>query len=178
MKHPRLLFLGLALLLIAVAVGGTQIWTSKKNSVAEAQQTTPEPGTLAYLAQQAQANGSTYVEIPAPIEIHEEFTNLDDVFSRYNLIVADLVEKRTYDDATADYMYTWYKFRIVEVLNPQAVTQCPACPNPPAPPPGMLPLQQNEFLAVSYFGSAVVNGVQMLSYEPFVTDFQTSYLRP
>ena len=163
----------LTIILISV-MGLVGAFWMKKRAVVEAQQSNFEPGTLAAMAQQAIANGQTFVVLVPPTALPEEFANLDDVFTKYNLVVADLVTKQTIGDPAADYLFTWYKFRLVQKLNPQISNNCSACPRPPNPPGSLLPLQQGEFLVVSYHGSTNVSGVDFFGSDDFA-DFQMQF---
>lgn len=170
--HKRYWMLAIILISVVGLLGGV-FWMNKR-AVVEAQQSNFEPGTLGAMAQQAIANGQTYVVLLPPIAFPEEFENLDEVFTKYNLVVADLVTKQTFGDPAADYVFTWYKFRLVQNLNPQVSNNCSACPTPPNPPSSLLPLQQGEFLVVSYHGMANVSGVDFLGSDDFA-DFQIEF---
>lgn len=160
--------------ILTVASIGAFLWLNKRG-VVEAQQSSAEPGTLAAMAEQATANGQTYVVLLPPIvSPDEDLQTLDDIFTKYNVVIADLVSKYTIGDPAADYIFTWYKFRLVQNLNPQVTNPCSACPTPPEPPSTVLPLQQNEFLVVSYHGSARVDNVDFLGTDHFA-EFQLQF---
>jgi hypothetical protein len=171
--RKRYWLLAIILISTGAAVSGL-VWLNKRG-VVEAQQSGAEPGTLAAMAQQAIAAGEPVVVLLPPTVSHDEdLITLDDIFIKYNLVLADLVSKQVVADPSADYVFTWYKFRLVQNLNPQVTNTCSTCPEPPQPPSSLLSLQPGEFLVVSLHGSATINGVNFLGSDHF-TEFQLQY---
>lgn len=155
-----------------ISVASVFLWMNKRG-VVEAQQSGVELGTLAAMAQAAIANGETFVVLLPPTPFpNEELATLNDIFARYNLVIADLVSKQTVGDPASDFVFTWYKFRLIQNLNTQVSNTCSTCPTPPQPPSGLLPLQSGEFVVVSYHGMARISGIDFLGSDHFA-DFQT-----
>ena len=128
-------------------------------------------GRIALEVKSAKSHGQNNVELLAPIGTPTGILTVDDVLNHYSVVVAELVGKRV--GADADNVYTWYKFRISELLAEQ--------PNNPLEaftdrvPLDLLPLQAEELLIVRHGGKIVVDGVTVTETSRDDLSFDTAH---
>jgi hypothetical protein len=119
----------------------------------------------------AKNKGKDSVTIPTALMLDHAGSE-DDVhmsLSYFNYVLAELIEQRSdLSAATNVDITTWCKFRILDTFS-----QSPKTLNIDiAPPQGMSPPNQDEFLIQMYGGSAVIDGVKVNVTDPSFPPFQ------
>jgi len=136
----------------------------------------PIKGRLQWFAKEAKNEGRQKVTIPAPITEYAGSAatiSLDEASSSSTVVVAHLVEKRSYQE-DGNNVVTWNKFMIDEVFTEAKELPCPAC-LPPNPPAEMLPLQSGEFLIPKSGGRMTVDGVEIEQLDFRFPEFYQSH---
>jgi hypothetical protein len=123
----------------------------------------PENGSLRWRVQEAKRRG----ERQDGIFIHNcgtVLTNpqeaLKDALSNFAVIVAEPIEKKSYEGKY--YVKTWYRFRIIETLNPRPLAHCPGCINSSDPPSDLPPVGNDEILILQSGGTIMIDGVEVI----------------
>ncbi len=123
----------------------------------------PEDGSLRWRVQEAKRKG----ERQDGIFIHNcgtVLTNpqeaLTDALSNFAVIVAEPIEKKSYEGK--DYVNTWYRFRIIETLNPRPLAPCPGCISSFDPPSDLPPVGNDEILILQSGGTMIIDGVEVI----------------
>src|SRR5262245_18225599 len=131
----------------------------------------PEYGSLRWNIQEAKRRGERQLE-RITIGCGSEFSNprepLKEALSYFAVIVAEPIEKKTYADK--DKVVTWYRFRIIETLNPRPLALCPGCNDSFDPPGDLLPIGNDEILIIQNGGTIIIDGVKVIdhySYQPY-----------
>jgi hypothetical protein len=110
--------------------------------------------TLKGRVREAKARGQNTLELNI-LACGWDIGSLREALSRDTVVVADLVEKRTYDDTYG--LYTWYKFKTRETLvehpRPRTFFEFESGPS------DMLPIAEDEFLIREPNGQMVIDGV-------------------
>lgn len=124
--------------------------------------------------QQARASGRNEINSAVNVEF-DDVDSLDEAISRYTVIVAEPIARRSYvvDDL---FLETWYKFRVSETLSQRTPYRCPEC-TPAAvtdPPADMLPLNPNEILIHTAGGEVTIDGVSITETVADLPAFMTS----
>jgi hypothetical protein len=136
------------------------------------QQDPPIKGQLKWYANRAKNEGRQKVVIPAPMSEYAGSANSNDLEQTLHTstaVVAHLIDKRTYQ-LTENYLVTWNKFRIDEVISEAKTLPCPACGDSTLPQ-GMLPLQSGEFLVSTNSGKMVVDDIEIEQVENGFPEF-------
>lgn len=169
--------LGMLALILLVAVGVFSI-KSAAIKAKRAPQITAEQGTLAWYAQQAQAQGATGYQFNAGEVEYSQPNGWDDVLTNYSLVRGQFLTAKSYPALQNRSIITWYKFRIDETLSQKPILSCAGCPSIPTPPAEMLPIQANEVLVSKLGGTLDYNGVTLVARETSFPDFlfSTNYL--
>jgi hypothetical protein len=123
----------------------------------------PEDGSLRWRVQEAKRKGERQVGIFA-INCGTVLTNpqeaLKDALSYYAVIVAEPIEKKSYEGK--DYVNTWYRFRIIETLNPRPLAPCPDCINTFDLQSDLPPVGNDEMLLLQLGGRKIIDGVEVI----------------
>ena len=126
----------------------------------------PEYGSLRWRVQEAKRNGERQVELITISCGGREFRNpqeaLKEALSYYAVIVAEPIEKKSYADK--DHVLTWYRFKIIETLNPRPLAPCPDCIGSFDPPSDMLPIGNDEILILQGGGTITIDGVKVIHH--------------
>lgn len=176
----KLILTALLIMLIVVAGGlnlKNAITVKKQFQEAEGSEKA-EKNTLKWYAAKAKREDTNSVVIPAPLVEHlGAGDNPEFVLANYSIVIARPVESKTIavDDDKA--IATWYKFKSLE-----SIKERPPIPNLPAPtvtpPQELLPLDDDNFLIITYGGTINVDGtnVHMLNSEIPPFDKNRRYL--
>ena len=121
---------------------------------------TAEAGTLKRTIQDAKARGENKVEIQV-LACGSYIGNLQQALSRDTIVLADLLEKKTYADTYG--LRTWYRLKIKETLVEHAPPHLAYSPFPTAPS-DMLPIAEDEFLIVEANGWMEIDGVTVIQH--------------
>jgi hypothetical protein len=164
MKH---LILRLAVALLTFAIGtaasvGSKAYQRFMNSSEReklaARDQQAEYGSLKWHVQQAKARGEKEF-VTGVLACGTEVSTLNQALSTYSVVVAQLIEKRTYAEKYG--LQAWYKFRVLETLSYK--------PLPPysrwssyVPLPSDLPVGADEILMQGGDGSIVIDGVTVI----------------
>jgi hypothetical protein len=158
---------GVAVITCAIGIGA--YWVSSfrtpKNTPSTPQQPPPQvsyesadPGTLRASILEAKARGEKTVEIGV-IGCGWDIGRLRTALSLNTVVLAELVDKKTYADTWG--LHTWYRFKIKESL----------VENPPprrsnwmftGAPSDMLPIAEDEFLIQGSNGRLEIDGVTVI----------------
>jgi len=124
----------------------------------------PEEGSLRWDVQEAKRKGERQLEI-ITISCGTQLSNpqkaLKEALSYFAVIVAEPIEKKSY--AEEDAVVTWYRFRIIETLNPRPLA-CPGCSDSFDPPGDMLPIGNDEILILQGGGTIIIDGVKVVHH--------------
>ena len=147
-------------LLILVLFGAAVILIGLIHTASTVQkQHPPYKDRLKWYAKQAKSEGRNKITIPADVVEYlgsAGTITAEQAFASSSVVIAHLVAKESY--ARNDYVLTWNKFVIDEVLSEATELPCKDC-GPSAPPSSFLPLQSGEFLIAKRGGSVAVDGV-------------------
>lgn len=147
----------------------------KKSLLVSAFQQQAEPGSLEWLAQDAQANGLQEVTIPTLFWDKEAVGGFDDATAKYTVVVAQPVKAQSYAwIPEAQTIGTWYKFQILETLSSKPLLQCAECPPTQDAPSEMQPLNAGEMAVSKFGGTLVINGIPIHSVDGDFPDFVVS----
>jgi hypothetical protein len=159
---PRFSLALLALLL----VGLVTIWLARSRvtagistmPAAEAQASSPDPGSLRWYAQKAFAAGDTNFQLILSPRTPRA-SDLNQAISNYSIVVGQLITQKSVWYDPPDAIYTWYKFSVSETLTQKPYTPCASCTFTPTPPADLLPLQAGQILLPLPGGSAMIDNV-------------------
>ena len=99
----------------------------------------------------------------------EDPEELDQILSRYTIIVGEMITERIYV-GEHERISSWCRFRVVDMI-----TQAP--PHSFASrtiPTDLLPIAENEFIIPREGGSVTIDGVEIVQHELAVIEFQRS----
>jgi hypothetical protein len=131
------------------------------------------PGSLEALAQDCAANGIQSTNINTMLWEYEGIGGLDDVLSKYSVIVAHPVSSTSYIwNSELQIIGSWYKFAVTESLSQRPHIACDTCGTDP--PASLLPLSTGQLLIPKYGGSVTINGVTINSIDADFPAYQTS----
>jgi hypothetical protein len=125
----------------------------------------PEHGSLRWNVQEAKRKGERELGIIS-ISCGNELSNpqeaLKEALSYFAVIVAEPIEKKSYADE--DNVVMWYRFRIIETLNPRPLAPCPGCISSFDPPGDLLPIGNDEILIRQGGGTITIDGVKVIHH--------------
>jgi hypothetical protein len=125
----------------------------------------PEYGSLRWSVQEAKRKGERKIET-ITISCGNELSNpqeaLKKALSYFAVIVAEPIEKKSYADK--HYVNTWYRFKIIETLNPRPLAPCPDCIGLLDPPSDLLPIGDDEILILQNGGTVIIDGVKVIHH--------------
>ena len=119
-----------------------------------------DPGTLKASILAAKARGENTVEIGV-IGCGWEIGSLRTALSRDTVVLAELIEKKTYADTWG--LRTWYKFKLKETLLEHAPPRRSSWMFGSAPS-DMLPIAEDEFLVQESNGRMEIDGVTVIQH--------------
>ena len=114
-----------------------------------------EIGTLKRRILEAKAKGENTVELSVLV-CGWDIGNLDEALGRDTVVLAELVDKKTYPDVYG--LRTWYRFKTRETLVEHPYPNFAYSPFPSGPS-DMLPIAEDEFLIQETNGQMVIDGV-------------------
>jgi hypothetical protein len=123
----------------------------------------------------AKAKGEKRADVPSLLTLYMNLAagpeELDDKLTQYTVVVAQLVDKKSYtpDEAV---IRTWNKFKVIETLS-QGLVKSPYFPWPPVPDQ-LLPLREDEILVHTHGGVVTTDGVEVIQKDTDVPSFQKS----
>ena len=121
----------------------------------------PYKDRLKWYAKEAKKEGRKEITIPADVVEYlgsAGTITAEEAFSSSSVVTAHLVAKESYP--RNDYIITWHKFMIDEVLSEAKELPCTKC-GPSDPPSTFLPLKSGEFLIAKGGGSVVIDDVKI-----------------
>ena len=124
-------------------------------------QSPPYKDRLKWYAKEAKTEGRKKVAIPADVVEYlgsAGTITAEQAFSSSSVVIAHLVAKESY--GRNDYILTWHKFVIDEVLSEAKELPCTKC-GPSDPPSTFLPLKSGEFLIAKRGGRINIDGVEI-----------------
>ena len=135
-----------------------------------------QPHTIRWFVQQAQARGEqeviVYPPVSCPVEFLEAENAVAEAASQMPVVVAQPLAKQS--SMWGDYgVVTWYKFRIIENLNNENLTEGALHRDTPAE---LLPLRVGEFLLAIPGGVIEVNGVRVITVSRLNFSMSQQYL--
>jgi hypothetical protein len=153
MKFKKFALTALLLLLGVAALVGTKANSSTGQNTIRME--AAEPGSIEELAQEAAANGQSYVGAPLLVQ-HEDVNGFEEAKTNYSVLVARADSRQTLQTSPFN-VATWYRFTVTEVLSTKVPFVCVngRC----APPAGVAGPGANELLLPKAGGSVVSNGV-------------------
>jgi len=119
-----------------------------------------EPGTLKRSIQDAKARGENTVELSV-IGCGSDIGSLQSALSRDTVVVADLLDKKTYADTFG--LRTWYRFKTREILVEHPFPRHSPFSFADAPS-DLLPIREDEFLIQEANGQIEIDGVTVKQY--------------
>jgi hypothetical protein len=164
LKH---LVLRLAVALLAFAIGiaasiGSKAYqrfmNSREREMLTAKDEQAEYGSLKWHIQQAKARGEKEY-VTGVLACGTEVSTLNQALSTYSVVVAQLIEKRTYAENYG--LHTWYKFRVLETLSYKPLPRYSRWSSF-VPQPSDLPVGADEILMQGGDGSIVIDGVTVI----------------
>lgn len=150
----------------AIGIGAHWVSTLKTHKptlpqpVAEVSHETADPGTLRASILDAKARGENKVEFIVTA-CGWEMAGLRTALSRDSAVLAELVDKKTYEGTWG--LHTWYRFKIKETLvahPPPRLTDSFFL----AAPTDMLPIADDEFLLQESNGRMEIDGVTVIQH--------------
>jgi len=121
---------------------------------------TAEIGTLRRAILEAKARGENTVELSV-IGCGWDIGRLNQALSRDTVVLADLIDKKTYADTYG--LHTWYKFKTKETLVDHPKSRLAYSPFPTAPSE-LLPIAEDEFLILEGNGRMESDGVTVTQH--------------
>lgn len=169
------LFFAICSVVMAVATVGT-VSKSKRDAQIRQQldalEKAEDRGTIDWYVRRAKLQRQKRVVLRAPIAQHEEVRNFEEAISNNGIILAELLEKRSY--ARSHDIITWYRFKVVEILTSR-IPSCPSCPFPlELVPEEMLPTNPDELLIPGSGGEIESDGVKVQMVDPEIREFVLS----
>jgi hypothetical protein len=123
-----------------------------------------ERGSLRWRIQQAKVKGEQMLQIASIIDYASGFEHpqeaLKEALSYYSVIVAEPLEKKSY--VNDDSINSWYRFKVIEILNQKPLSECPGCFNPPDPPSDLLPVKDDELLIIQAGGAMTLDDLYVV----------------
>ena len=116
-----------------------------------------EIGTLKRMVLEAKAKGKTTVELGS-LGCGWDIGSLKQALSRDTVVLAELVEKKTYADTWG--LGTWYKLKIKETLVKHPIPRLSYLPFPSGPSE-MLPVTEDEFMIQEINGQMEIDGIKV-----------------
>jgi len=119
----------------------------------------------------AKARGKRKIAVPGIQELYPVPESLDEALSTYSAIIAKPTQQVSLL-VEHGVIATWTKFKVSETLS--NVRSDPAAYRysfAPAPPPDILPLNQDEILVFRSGGTATIDGVEVTSVQPWLPKF-------
>ncbi|HXI23669.1 MAG TPA: hypothetical protein VNG71_07325 [Pyrinomonadaceae bacterium] len=114
------------------------------------------------LSRRAKNEGKTQVSMPGKIIDYPGMNmGLDEALQNYSVVIAELVESKSYISESADEIATAYKLRIVESLSQRNAVSCNGCSPVKDVSDKLQPAQYNEFMLNLSGGSVTVDGVEV-----------------
>ncbi len=126
-------------------------------------------GDLAELTKARGKNRAVLPGVPVLYPGAEDPEELDQILSRYTIIVGEMITERSYV-GEHERISSWCRFRVVDMI-----TQAP--PHSFASrtiPTDLLPIAENEFIIPREGGSVTIDGVEIVQHELAVIEFQRS----
>ena len=117
-----------------------------------------EAGTLRARILEAKAKGENTVELSV-LACGWEMGGLQQALSRDTVVLAELVEKKTYEGSYG--LHTWYRFKIEETLV-ERTHPLPNLHKGRSGPSDMLPVAEDEFLINETNGQMEIDGVTVI----------------
>jgi len=139
-------------------------YSSRNQSKIDALEKSPDRGKLKWYAEMAKAKGEKQILFRSAFVEYGVARSLDEALANYNVVVAQPIQSLSFATGPLD-IQTWYRFRIIDELSTSGV-QCATCSFSQSPPPEMLPLHANEFLASKEGGEITVDGIKLISVDP------------
>jgi len=127
-------------------------------------------GEVAELTKARGKNHATLPGISVLYPIAEDPDELDQILSRYTIIVGELITERSYVDEH-ERISSWCKFRIVDTIAQGRLSYSFASRTIPT---DILPIAENEFIIPREGGSVMIEGVEIVQHEQTVLEFQHS----
>jgi hypothetical protein len=170
-----LLFFAICGVVMTVATVGT-ISKSKRDAQIRQQldalEKAEDRGTIHWYVRRAKLQRQKRVVLRTPIGEHQEVRNFEEAIRSNGIILAELLEKRSY--ALSDDIMTWYRFKVVETLT-RSIPSCPSCPFPlEIVPEEMLPMNPDELLIPRSGGEIESDGVKVEMVDPEIREFVLS----
>ena len=119
-----------------------------------------DPGTLRAMILEAKARGENTVELGV-IGCGWDVGGLRTALSRDTVVLAELMEKKTYADTWG--LHTWYRFKLKETLLEHAPPRRSSSMFGSAPS-DMLPIAEDEFLVQASNGRMEIDGVTVIQH--------------
>lgn len=158
--------LALALVgIIVIGVASALIFT-------RAQQPGPAEGTLDWYAEQASLGGFDTWEFGSGIFEYVEPNTWDDVLATQSLVVAEPLEAKSYPNFDNTGIWSWWRFRIHEVLSQKDVSVCYSCSYPTVLPADFPAAQPDQLVLRKHSGSLWHNGIWLEAVEPSFAEYQ------
>ncbi len=155
-KQMRLKLTVLVSLACAIAIFAVVRTSSKMQATR-----VPEKNRLQWYAKNAKEEGKQRVVLPGPkLDYAGVNMDLDDALRAYSVVVATPIESKS-EIQNSDDIWTWYKFRILELITRKNSIYCDTCPPVPNPPAAMSADTPEEFLIVTSGGTVMLDGVAM-----------------
>ncbi|MDQ3744486.1 MAG: hypothetical protein M3444_08895 [Acidobacteriota bacterium] len=155
--------------LVAIGLAALIAWNTLPGveRTVQAQQGSPEPGSIDDLVQQATANGEVMVNSPILVS-HEDVDGFDEAQANYTIVVAQAVSSQSYATSAFD-IETAVTFNVTETLATKAPHICVSgkC----SVPAGVSAPASNQLLLLKSGGSIVRNGVSVVKEWTDLPDF-------
>lgn len=149
---------------LAVLITGLVILTGTEQSDVE-------PGTLDWYAEQAQGQGANGWEFGSGIFEYVEPSTWDGVLATQSLVVVEPIETRSYRNHDNTGVWSWWRFRIVEVLSQQSLSSCYTCSIPTVLPADFPAAKADQIVLEKYSGSLTHKGAWLTAVEPSFPEY-------
>ncbi len=128
--------------------------------------------TIDWYVRRAKLQRQNRVVLRTPLALYPEVRNFEEAISSNGIILAELLEKRSY--ARSDDIMTLYRFKVVETLT-RSIPKCRNCSFPlEIVPEEMLPMNPDELLIPGSGGTIESDGVKVEMVDPGVREFVLS----
>jgi hypothetical protein len=129
--------------------------------------------SLGETAELTKARGKDRATLPAVSVLYPiapDADTLDQILSKYTIIVAELISQRSYVDQH-EKITSWCKFRALDTITQAPPLQSFASRTIPS---DLLPIAEDEFLVPREGGVITLDGVQIIQHELTVPEFKAS----
>lgn len=162
----------LSIIIFALAALTVAIFQhAQKSTKTDALEKAQNRGQMRWYVDVAKARGEQEITFTSSKLHYSVPSSLERALATQDLVVAEVIDSKSYAADSDRDIETWYKFRIVETLSTHTEA-CSTCPVLSPPPATMLPVNPGEFLISRIGGEVSMDGVRVVSYDSDFPPFE------